>query len=79
LKKKKKNRNLDWFPRMQAISLQKENENNKEEIENNNYLKQKYQFEIKDLKEQIQQNQSLLREFGQRMQEIHELLIIDQQ
>uniref|UniRef100_A0A1I8B146 RIH_assoc domain-containing protein n=1 Tax=Meloidogyne hapla TaxID=6305 RepID=A0A1I8B146_MELHA len=74
-----KNHNLDWFPRMQAISLQKENENNLEEIENNNLQKQQLQLEINNLKEQLQQNQSLLREFGQRMQEIHQLLIIDQQ
>ena len=71
---------MDWFPRMQAISLQKENENNLEEIENNNIQKQQLlQLELNNLREQLQQNQSLLREFGQRMQELHQLLIIDQQ
>nr|CAD2169339.1 unnamed protein product [Meloidogyne enterolobii] len=75
-----KNHNMDWFPRMQAISLQKENENNLEEIENNNIQKQQIlQLELNNLREQLQQNQSLLREFGQRMQELHQLLIIDQQ
>jgi len=65
---------------MQAISLQKENENNLEEIENNNIQKQQIlQLELNNLREQLQQNQSLLREFGQRMQELHQLLIIDQQ
>ena len=47
---------------MQAISLKEDDAEND-------------QLELRDLQEQLRHNQSALRELGQRVQELHQLLI----
>uniref|UniRef100_A0A914HGQ2 MIR domain-containing protein n=1 Tax=Globodera rostochiensis TaxID=31243 RepID=A0A914HGQ2_GLORO len=58
-----KERNLDWFPRMQAISLKEDSTGDSEH------------FDLRDLEEQIRQNQNALRELGQRMHEMNQSLL----
>ncbi|KAL3082805.1 hypothetical protein niasHS_010607 [Heterodera schachtii] len=56
-----KERNLEWFPRMQAISLK-------------DTAVDSEQFDLRDLQEQIRQNQNALKELGQRMSEMNQTL-----
>jgi hypothetical protein len=60
-----KERNLDWFPRMQAISLREEDAADNDQ----------QQMELRDLHEQIRQSQLATKELGQRIQDIHQLLL----
>jgi hypothetical protein len=55
-------RNLDWFPRMQAISLQEEEAAGQD------------QLELRDLQLEMRQTQETMRELGQRVQELQMLL-----
>uniref|UniRef100_A0A914YSR1 Inositol 1,4,5-trisphosphate receptor n=1 Tax=Panagrolaimus superbus TaxID=310955 RepID=A0A914YSR1_9BILA len=56
-----KERNRDWFPRMQAISLKEENTDSD-------------QLDIKDLQEQMRMNQAVLKDLGKRFQDLQQIL-----
>uniref|UniRef100_A0AC34QF85 Inositol 1,4,5-trisphosphate receptor n=1 Tax=Panagrolaimus sp. JU765 TaxID=591449 RepID=A0AC34QF85_9BILA len=56
-----KDRNRDWFPRMQAISLKEENTEND-------------QLEIRDLQEQMRMNQTEIKNLSKRLQELQQVL-----
>jgi len=58
-----KERNLEWFPRMQAISLSEDLSAEGE------------QLEIRDLHEQLRANQLSMRELNKKVQELHQLLM----
>uniref|UniRef100_A0A915CQ64 Inositol 1,4,5-trisphosphate receptor n=1 Tax=Ditylenchus dipsaci TaxID=166011 RepID=A0A915CQ64_9BILA len=57
-----KERNLEWFPRMQAISLKEENGESD-------------QLEIKDLQEQMRINQLTIKELNRKVHDLHQLLL----
>jgi hypothetical protein len=56
------NRNRDWFPRMQAISL-------KEDTADSD------QLEMRDLQDQMRINQKSIKELSRKIQELHQLLL----
>jgi hypothetical protein len=55
--------NLDWFPRMQAISLSEEEGTSESD-----------QLELRDLQEQMRQSQVAIRDLGQRIQELQQFI-----
>ncbi|CAD5219928.1 unnamed protein product [Bursaphelenchus okinawaensis] len=57
-----KKKNLDWFPRMQAISLREENVDSD-------------QLDMKDLQEQMRNNQRTIIELSRKLQELNHLLV----
>jgi len=55
--------NLDWFPRMQAISLSEEEGTSESD-----------QLELRDLQDQMRQSQVAIRDLGQRIQELQQFI-----
>ncbi|KAI1708384.1 ion transport protein [Ditylenchus destructor] len=57
-----KERNLDWFPRMQAISLKEDSGEND-------------QLDIRDLQEQMRLNHHTIKELNRKIHDLHQLLL----
>ncbi|KAH7730957.1 ITR-1 protein [Aphelenchoides avenae] len=55
-------RNRDWFPRMQAISLKEDNTDSD-------------QLEMRDLQDQMRISQQTIKELSRKIQELHQLLL----